>query len=280
MHDNRFDVPFPVVTAQSEEARHTQMAICIRQGLPKLDLVPVSDEGTLTLACYGPSLKRTWRDMKHPIMSMSGSHNFLIEHGVVPDYHIDIDPRLHKLSYILHPHKDTQYLMASVCHPFTWSLLKGYNVKTWHVVSGPNTKEWISRYDPNTLLLAGGSSVGICAVHIGGVLGYRHFEIHGMDGNFDEESRHAGPHFGREQYPISWTANGRTYKTSRVMVNANVEMVNMIKYFPFFPVFHGTGLMQEMIAEADLPNAALAGTEKAEMLRSATVTKLADGVPF
>jgi hypothetical protein len=257
-----------------------QMAMCIKHKLPSLSITPLHS-GVMSLACYGPSLKDTWQDLKRPIMSMSGSHDFLIERGIIPDFHVDIDPRLHKLTYILKPHKDVQYLMASVCHPFTWSLLKGYNVKTWHVVSGKNTKDWIAKHDPGTILLAGGSSVGLCATHIGGVLGYQHFEIHGMDGSFSEDNkRHAGNHYGRMQYPIEWTANGHTYKTSRVMMNANVEMINMLKYFPFFAVFHGKGLMQDMIIDADLPNAAIAGTEKAEAVLTAEVKYIEQGVAF
>jgi len=279
MSDTRFDVPFPMPSAQPEEVRLAQMAMCVRHKLPKLGITPLGDK-VLSLACFGPSLQHTWQDLKRPIMSMSGSHNFLIERGVIPDYHVDIDPLLHTLSYILKPHKDVQYLMASVCHPFTWSLLKGYNVKTWHVVSGKSTKEWISQNDPNTILLAGGSSVGLCAIHIGGVLGYQHFEIHGMDGNFENNRRHAGPHYGREQYPIEWTANGHIYTTSRVMMNANVEMINMLRYFPFFVVLCGKGLMQDMVAEVNLPNAALAGTDKADAVLGATIVYVENGVPF
>jgi hypothetical protein len=256
--------------ALGEEVRQAQMGMAVARKLPKLWPVPIGED-SLTLACYGPSLLDTWRDIKRPIMSMSGSHNFLIERGIVPDYHVDMDPRSHKLSHILKPHKDVQYLMATVCHPFTWAVLKGYNVKTWHVVSGKNTREWLEKYDPRTVLVAGGSTIGLASIHVGGLLGYRHFEIHGMDGCWRGKRRHAGMHYGHEHKPMPHTVNGRTFWTSKIMMNANVELLNVVRNFPFFAVLHGDGLQQEMVEAENFDNAALAGTDKADRVRSATI---------
>lgn len=266
-----FNVPFPMKCAVDEHIRQAQMAVCIRQHLPKLWPVPIDERAALSIACYGPSLADTWQDLQRPIVSMSGSHDFLIAKGVVPDYHMDMDPRPHKLTHILHPHPDVQYLMASVCHPFTWSILKHSKLKTFHVVSGANTYAWLQQYDPRSLLVVAGSSMGLGAIHLGGVLGFRHFEIHGMDGCYRGTGRHAGPHYGHHQRPIPWTANGRTWQTSKIMQNSNQELLNMLRQFPFFAVLHGTGLQQDMVAEADLPNAAVAGTLKADAIRTATI---------
>jgi hypothetical protein len=267
----KFDVPFPMPAALHEDIRHGHMAICVNQKIPKMWPVPIDGEKVLSIACYGPSLKTTWKDLKRPIVSMSGSHNFLIKRGVVPDYHIDMDPRSHKLSHILNPHKDVQYLMASVCHPFTWSILKNYNLKIWHVVSGKGTREWLEKYDPRTLLVAGGSSIGLASIHVGGCLGYRRFEIFGMDGCFEEgkETRHAGVHYGHEHKQIEWTAGDRVWKTSKIMMNSNIELLNMLRHFPFFAVLHGYGLQQALVEESGLSNAAVHGTEKADLVRTA-----------
>lgn len=263
-----FNVPFPMVAALGEDLRHAAMKVCIQQKLPKLWPVPIGFE-TASIVCFGPSLADTWKDIQRPIITMSGSHDWLIRRGVIPDYHIDMDPRPHKLVHIIKPHKDVQYLMASVCHPFTWSILKGYNVKTWHVVSGKHTREWLEQNDPRTLLIAGGSTIGLASIHVGGVLGYRRFEIFGMDGCFKNGTRHAGKHYGHDQKPIEWTANGRTWTTSKIMMNANQELLNMLNNFPFFAVLHGEGLQQGMVIDADLPHAAVHGTEKADLVRNA-----------
>jgi hypothetical protein len=270
MSDKRFDVPFPMPAALEENIRQGQMAICISKKLPKIWPVPIGED-VLSLVGYGPSLEDTWQDIKHPIMSMSGSHDFLIERGIIPDYHCDMDPRPHKVSHILHPHKDVQYLMASVCHPFTWSILKDYKLKTWHVVSGKNTKDWLSVNDPRTVLVAGGSTIGLASIHVGGLIGFRHFEIFGMDGCWKDNNRHAGPHYGHSHNVIEWSVGDLKFNTSKIMMNANVELLNMLRNFPFFAVLHGDGLQQAMLEEVDLPNAALHGTPKADLVRTAKV---------
>lgn len=267
-----FAVPFPMACAVDEPTRQAQMAVCLRQRLPTLWPQPMDEAATLHVACYGPSLAETYQDLGRPLLSTSGATDWLIARGIVPDYHLSTDPRPSTLPHLWQPHPDVQYLMASCSHPFTWAVLQGARVKTFHVVSGANTYAWLQVHDPQSLLVIAGSSVGLAAIQIGGVLGFRHFEIHGMDGCFTEDGRrHAGSHFGHSQQPIPWTAGGRTWPTSKIMMNSNVELFNMLREWPFFVVLHGTGLVQAMMAEADPPNGALAGTPKADLVRGARI---------
>jgi len=100
------------------------------------------------------------------------------------------------------------------------------------------------------------------------LLGYRHFEIHGMDGCIRDGKRHAGPHYGHGQGGYTWAAGGVVYQTSKIMSNACAEVINACRIYPIFCVFHGTGLQQALIDEEyDLENVALAGTPKANMVR-------------
>ena len=52
-----------------------------------------------SIVCYGPSLIDTWEDIKlekeagNFIVTVSGAHDFLIERGIIPDVHIECDPR-------------------------------------------------------------------------------------------------------------------------------------------------------------------------------------------
>lgn len=257
--------------AVDEPIREAQMAICVNQQLPRLQRSPMDEAASLSIACYGPSLHDTWKDLQPPILTMSGAHDFLLSRGIVPTYHVDMDPRGHKVAHIRKPHSDVQYLMASVCHPFTWAVLKGYDVKIFHVISGKHTYAWWQQHDPQSLLVIAGSCIGLGAIHIGGVLGYRHFEIHGMDGNFKDGQRHAGKHYGHAQAPITVIAQRRFWQTSKIMHNSNVELINVLHQYPFFAVFHGDGLCQAMIADcaAEIPHIALAGTPHADDVRQA-----------
>lgn len=264
-------VPYKLVPALGVEARHRQMGIALQQGIERLKPVEIDDNKSLSIVCYGPSLADTWQEIKRPILTVSGALHFLAERGVIPDYHIDCDPRAHKVKHIDPPVDGVHYLMGSCCPPETWDILRGQKVSLVHFYMGPTTEEWLSVHDPGQLMIRPGSTVGMAAIHVGGMLGYRHFEIHGMDGSIRDGKRHAGPHYGHSQGGVTWQAGGVKYDTSQIMSNACAEVINSCRMYPIFPVFHGRGLQQALIyEEPNLPNAAVAwDVEKAEKVRSA-----------
>jgi hypothetical protein len=57
--------------------RHDQMAKSMH--LPLLKKKGKFNDRRMTIACYGPSLADTWRQLKHPIMTVSGAHDYLVE---------------------------------------------------------------------------------------------------------------------------------------------------------------------------------------------------------
>lgn len=266
-------IPYKLVAAVPVDQRHNYMAAAIACGFKRLAPVEIEDGRSISIACYGPSLADTWRDMTRPIISVSGALHFLSERGIIPDYHVDVDPRAHKVKHVTPAIGGVHYIMASCCHPDAWSALQGQQVSLIHAYSSETTPAWIAANDPGGFAVRPGSTAGMAAIHVGGLLGFRHFEIHGMDGCLRDGVRHAGPHYGHPQGGITWAAGGVTYQTSKIMSNACSEIINTMRNFPIFCVFHGNGLQQALIDEEyDLDNAALAGTPKAQMVRKARVS--------
>ena len=270
-------IPYQMVAAVDNYRRHAQMAVAILSyNFPRLQKLPVNDLQSITIACYGPSLQDTYQTMKRPIMSMSGATKWLVERGITPDYHIDMDPRPNKVEDVTPAFKDVNYLMASVCHPDVFKALEGYNVTLWHVYSSDDTNNVVGSLDNGEFVIRGGSTIGLTAMHVAGMMGYRHLEIHGMDGSFKDETRterHAGYHSGQKQNKdgIVWSANNKVYATSRIMANAVAETINAVKNFPIFCVFHGNGLTQALVRKYNFPNACCADEiEKAEKIRKMT----------
>lgn len=255
--------------ALSEEKREEFMEWAVRCNPPRIVQQPFGDE-SITLVGYGPSLMDTWEKIKPPLICTSNALKFLIGKGLKPSegwYYAMADPRANNLDFIRNPVvPEVTYLMASVCHPKVWKILQGYKVIMWHAMSGEHTPEWVRENDPGTWLVGAGSTIGLCSIHLGGFLGFRKFEIHGFDGSFRDGKRHAGEHNGHDQAPIPSTINP-AYLSSKIMDNANVEVQNTLKSFPIFCIFHGEGLMQDWVGKADLDNAALDGTPKADRLR-------------
>lgn len=201
----------------------------------------------VSLVCYGPSLLETWRDIEGPIMTVSGAHDFLVERGITPDWHVDCDPRQHKAGMLKRPQEGTKYLMASVCHPDFWDTLKKYRVNLWHLINGDDfeTVAWVRKNHPTGLasLIGGGSTVGMRAMEVCAALGFRRFNIYGMDCSHSTQ-RHAGLHLGKPQVETRVSVGFRQFKTTLQMLQAAQEMERFILTMDADITFHGDGLMQ------------------------------------
>jgi hypothetical protein len=192
----------------------------------KYEMVPPHD-GRVILACYGPSLKDTWEDIKLEkeqrggvLVTVSGAHDFLLERGVVPDYHLECDPRPHKAKVIAKGHPDVKYYIASCCHPDLLARLHGCDVTLWHMASSIESMEGIKDIEPEAMFVPGGGNAGLRAWPLFYILGYRNFSIYGMDYSFaDDGEQHASAHFGNKQQVLDvMTPDGRWFKTSAVLV--------------------------------------------------------------
>jgi uncharacterized Rossmann fold enzyme len=244
---------YPIFGIGDGKLRGEQMGIALavakNRGWKQMKRKPMG-KGKMSIVCYGPSLKHTWRniDRSNPILSVSGAHDFLIERGIVPDYHMDCDPRVHKSNMLTKPHKAVKYRMATCCHPSMWEKLKGCDVELWHLHNDKNTEEWVAANDPGANMLGGGSTAGMRALEVASMLGYKRFEIHGMDNSYESnEVRHAGPHLGKLQNMVEVNCDDIWFKSSPQMVEAAKEVIMFIQNYDADLVFHGTGLTQAMV---------------------------------
>ncbi|HEX5005858.1 MAG TPA: 6-hydroxymethylpterin diphosphokinase MptE-like protein, partial [Hyphomonadaceae bacterium] len=193
------------------------------------DMLPRHD-GRICIVGFGPTLHETWRHLNverrafgAKIVSVSGAHGFLLGRGIVPDYHVDVDPREHKAFFTREPHPDIQYWIASCCHPSLIDNLiaRGSRLALWHLlnsdedmqISAPNGP------DPDSLLVCGGSGVGARAIHLFYALGYRSFSLYGMDCSFAATGeQHAGAHSGKAQKEWNVRVGGRWFRSSATQI--------------------------------------------------------------
>lgn len=216
---------FPTRTPQTMDAELAQIAACVARKIPRLRVQPRRDD-VLNVVGYGPTLRDTWKQISGPTISMSGSHDFLIERGIIPTWHAQTDGRDHQVKFLDHPHQDVTYLMASICPPGVWDRLDGHRVEYWHNAHGQHVVDWIAEHDQGSILIAGGSTIGMSSIHLGGLLGFRKFRLFGIDGHRVGTSRHAGVHHDpHPQRSITRVADGRTWQTSPQMSNSCDELL-------------------------------------------------------
>lgn len=249
VHLEALPYKYPMRNAVTLDAEIRQIEICMSKGYQHLTLQEGKDEW-LSVVGFGPSLRLEWQNIKPPVMTVSGAHDFLLERGVTPDYHVECDGRDHKVKHLQNPCTKTKYLMASICSPQMWEQLQGCEVITWHNANGQHVVDWIEENDDGSILVAGGSNVGLSAIHIAGILGYKNFRMFGFDGNFSKGVRHAGKHYGPPQKLIKRHASGRDWDTTPQMSNACDEFTWIMNDENLNFEVHGDCLLADVIKDA------------------------------
>lgn len=234
----------------SHAERHDQMQTAIHAGFTFMEKAKAFHDGKLSIVCYGPTLLDTWQSIQRPVMTVSGAHDFLIERGIVPDFHVECDPRQHKAAMMKRPQESTEYLMASVCHPDFWEILDNRKVQLWHLINGEDlsTVEWVANHHPAGMscLIGGGSTVGQRAMNVAAALGYRRFRMYGMDCSFTDKL-HAGEHSNPKAQIVTMVTTGnRVFKTTKQLLQSAREMEQFLLTADAEVEFYGDGLMQEL----------------------------------
>ena len=204
---------------------------------------------------FGTSLKTTWEQIRQfkRVISCSGSHQFLIERGIIPTWHVEVDPRPHKIKLLGKPHPDVTYLAASACCPTYFDHLDGFNVQLWHVFDPSD--DGIRQLPPGEWAVTGGCDVGLRALTIAAFLGYRDLHVFGMDGNAPAEDgeRHAAFHpngkqkYAQTEYP---KGSGSLWWTTPAMLEAARSVPHELNQMPTVRVqFYGEGLIQTMMRD-------------------------------
>lgn len=218
----------------------------------RLEPSDILHEESCAVVCYGPSLNDTWEQIKSftNVMSCSGAHKFLIDRGIIPRWHVDVDPRAHKIALIGAPHKDVEYLIAATCHPDYFQMLMsgGFNVKLWHVFDGAD--EALRLRPAGDWALTGGCSVGLRALAVARFLGFRQLDVFGMDGSEGASGKHAAAHPNQASSVALVDYGGQTYRTTPAFLEAARQTAHELDDLKDVTArFHGEGLVQAMMRD-------------------------------
>lgn len=239
-HETSYCIPLSV---RDEQIRLNVRRISgrIEQGEPKSE--PVAIVG------FGASLKKTWREVKkfQTIISVSGAHKFLLSKGITPNFHVEVDPREHKVELLGEPHKDVIYLPASCCHPKYIKHIQqsGAEIKLWHVFAMDGESEQV--IPKGEWSLTGGCDVGMRAMTIARFLGYTDFHIFGLDGCIDKTGSHADAHPNALKKTNPTVYEGITYQTTPSLLESAKQVFHELDQMPDVTAkFYGHGLTQAM----------------------------------
>lgn len=145
-----------------------------------------------------PSLKDCISGLKlrkrlgHTIWALNGTHDYLIENGIIPDASVIMDARPENVRFLSKPHKRVEYMLASRVHPSLFDAVRGYSVTLWHSEDG-GVQEYLEQNhsDKPWATVTGGGTVGLRAMVLAHILGFRFIHMYGMDSSYSAAENHA-----------------------------------------------------------------------------------------
>jgi len=195
--------------------------------LPELSIQSPHDR-VLALVGSGPSLKESWEFIPPDcdVMALNGAYRFLEEKGRVSKYFAMLDARECNINFLEgYTNQTTKYLLASQCHPSVFSRLGICDVEVFHL-STPTSRFTFPDHD---LYMGGGGTIGLTALGLAYVLGYRRVILYGYDSSFDGDASHVTPqaqNAGQNELDV-WIED-RKYRTTPAMAQ------QVMDFFQFY----------------------------------------------
>lgn len=191
----------------------------LKQPFPWLKMDEPHD-GHAVIVGGAPSLKHNLNEIKlrqkngQSIIATNNAFAYLRANGIKPDAHVMLDAREENIEFV--PQRGfTECYYSSQCHP---SVIKqaashGHAITLWHPmiegifdIIGNNTGD---------ALVGGGSTVGMKAIALAYILGYRKFHLYGMDSSYSEGENHAYKQpLNDGEKVIEVTMNGNKYQAA------------------------------------------------------------------
>jgi hypothetical protein len=186
-------------------------------------------EGQAVLVGGGPSVtdwieEIRWRQsLGQTIFALNNAAQMLASHGITADYTVIVDARELNASFIGY---SKHYLLASQCHPKVFDGLS--NVTLWHQQYPDNMDQFdacLPAYEDEYALIGGGTTVGLSAMCLAYVMGFRNLHLYGYDSSYRNGSSHAYPQFDPQGVTCNVTVAGKTFTST-------LAMAQQAQFFP------------------------------------------------
>lgn len=250
-----------IVPNTPEEAMADNVRVNIARRLPEVRLTAAHD-GHAVLVGGGPSVVgdieeiRQRKEQGQTVFGLNGAARWLHENGITPDFGVILDPRPENERFL--GGFGCRWLLASQCHPALVAACP--NPTLWHFgLLG----DAVSRVlPPGAQMVGGGITVGLTAMGLAYVMGYRQMHLYGYDSSEAEGEIHAydqAETAAEGRRSIAWVA-GRSFVTNPAMFDQAIKFEpwarTLIEEGVLITV-HGDGLLPAIAHEMQRAAAAL-----------------------
>jgi uncharacterized Rossmann fold enzyme len=223
----------------TEEQRLNNIKLSMARDIPWMESYKLHG-GRWNVCAGGPGLRKEIpriKKAKGVIVSVNGTHDYLLNKGVKPDYFILTDPREHNARFVHKPRRDVIYLIAAHCDPKVFDALTGFDCRLWFPLD----------YElPVPVSVGGGSTVGLRAINVGFTLGYPDIHLWGFDGCV-KEHHHAYPQPENDDEPTEVVEyRGKKFKMTEWMIHQAANFDEMMRKHSLNITVHTNGVIKHI----------------------------------
>lgn len=209
--------------------------------------------GHVAILGGGPSLvdkieEIKWRQsVLQDVWVLNNAHKALVGTGIGYDVQVLADARRETAEFITDA---SEYLIASQCDPVVLGVLGSRCCTLWHPHTPENAdflKDESNRY---AYLVGGGTTVGMNAIALAFLAGYRQIHLYGFDSCYRDGVHHAYPQaLNDSDRPIEAMYGDKNYLCAKWMINQAQDFQKVVPgYMDDGAVItvHGTGLLPDI----------------------------------
>ncbi len=207
-----------------------------RRLIPWLERDMCEFKGECAIVGGAPSVKNYLEEIKDlppstMIFSVNGTHDYLLENGIFPDYFVMMDARPCN-DFVNNPQDTCVYMLASQCHRKVFDALDTYHVLLWHADTEDFPHNYINRLAKKRGVdefdcIASKGTVGVTTIALAHTLGFKKFRLYGMDSSFDEEHHAYKQEQNDNDKVVKHVINGKTFNTTPALCNQMHNFTNI-----------------------------------------------------
>lgn len=208
-------------------------------------------DGHVAILGGGPSLvdkidEIRWRQsVGQHVWVLNNAHKALKD--VKYDAQVLLDARPETAGFVC---EASQYLVASQCDPSVFSRLWDKDVTLWHTNSTWTAEFLKDEKERAAYLVGGGTTVGMNALALAFLLGYRQIHLYGFDSSYRDGTHHAYPQSLNDGEHVSEAVYGdKTYQCANWMVGQARDFQEVVPGYMddgLVVTVHGTGLLPDI----------------------------------
>jgi hypothetical protein len=191
------------------------------------------------------------------VIALNNAWRPLMARGVKPDGVVMLDARPENVEFVKGAPAGFKWFLASQCHPDVFDALQGHDVIVWHNLMGENealhqilAPWWDGPNQKPIVGVPGGCTVGLRALWLAQLSGYRKVHVYGLDSSYAGERHHAYPQALNDgEATMQVMLAGNRYTCARWMARQAEEFqdhwIELAKLGVDITV-HGSGLIPDM----------------------------------